>query len=81
VDRHRCLKQHYRTSGGHNPMTDEHQSRWKLQCNNKKCRRVFEIAEGEFRSNTGIRCPHCGKSSQYRAADFIRENCPKEEGE
>jgi hypothetical protein len=51
---------------------------WKLQCNNKKCKRVFEVFGREFHSNTGIVCPHCGKSSQYRTADYIRQNFPKE---
>jgi len=59
-------------------MTDKRCPSRKLRCNNKKCRRVFEIVGREFRSNAGIRCPDCGKSSQYRTADFIRENYPKE---
>lgn len=43
-----------------------------LKCNNKKCGHVFPVSD--FRSNTPIQCPRCGERSQYRFADFIREN-------
>jgi len=58
-------------------MPVEPSKRGNLKCNNKKCGRTFEVAD--FRSNTGIRCPYCRKSSQYRTADYIRENYPKED--
>jgi hypothetical protein len=43
----------------------------KLTCN--MCKLVFELSR-EFHSNTAIRCPHCGKSSQYRTVDYTRQN-------
>jgi hypothetical protein len=55
----------------------EGQQRWNLQCNNKKCRLMFWYF-GRLRTNRGIRCDHCGKSSQYRIADFIKHNRPEE---
>jgi len=51
------------------------QQRGNLKCNNKKCRRTFEVAD--FRPNTGITCQHCEKTSQYRTQDYIQENYPK----
>jgi hypothetical protein len=52
------------------------QQRGKLKCNNEKCGRLFEVAD--FRPNTGVRCHHCGKVSQYRTQDYVRENYNKE---
>jgi hypothetical protein len=46
----------------------------KLTCN--KCNLEFELSR-EFHSNTAIRCPHCGKSSQYRTEDYTRQNFRK----
>jgi predicted nucleic acid-binding Zn-ribbon protein len=43
-----------------------------LKCNDRNCGHVFLVRD--FRSNNAIRCPHCGGSSQYRLADFLREN-------
>jgi hypothetical protein len=54
------------------------QQRGRLKCNNKKCGRLFEVAN--FLSNTGYRCPHCNKTSQYRTQDYVRENYPKDAG-
>jgi hypothetical protein len=54
-------------------MADAKDRNWTLQCNDKKCGRMFQYF-GRLRSNTGIRCPECGKSSQYRVADFIQHN-------
>jgi hypothetical protein len=51
---------------------------WNLQCKNKRCRRMFRYF-GTPRTNTGIRCDNCGKSSQYVTGDFIKHNYPREE--
>ena len=43
-----------------------------------KAPRFASQSMGHPRSNTGIRCTHCGKSSQYRVADYIKQNPPNE---
>jgi hypothetical protein len=46
---------------------------WKLQCKYEKCKVFFDYF-GRLSSNRAINCTNCGKSSQYRVADFIRHN-------
>jgi hypothetical protein len=58
-------------------MTGVKERWWSLQCNNRKCRRMFRYF-GTVRTNRGIRCTHCGKSSQYITQDFIKYNPPEE---
>ncbi len=56
-------------------MQEKEERWWDLQCNNKKCGRIFKYF-GTSRTNTGIRCTECGKTSQYRFVDFIKHNPP-----
>jgi hypothetical protein len=54
-------------------MTDFEDRLWMLHCKNEKCKEFFDYF-GRLRFNRGINCTHCGKSSQYRAAEFIRQD-------
>ena len=46
---------------------------WMLECKNEKCKTFFDYF-GRLSSFMGISCTHCGKSSKYAVADFVRHN-------
>jgi hypothetical protein len=57
-------------------MTDFEDRLWKLHCKNEKCMEFFDYF-GRLLSHRAINCTHCGKSSQYRVAEFIRHDPAK----
>jgi hypothetical protein len=52
-------------------MSESQDKLWVLQCKNVKCGDFFDYF-GSLRSGRPISCTHCGKSSQYGVADFMR---------
>lgn len=43
----------------------EQEQEYTVTCANRKCGRYFKVTMGHAILNTKLRCPHCGKASEY----------------